>query len=642
MRVKTFNTSGGEEETPEWLVNMVAQMGFQLQGVDGEPEEELSPDEQFRQQGPQLTADILEQRFRDNAGPPGLAPGYLPSGEPAPPLPAPPGFAPGFLPSGEPAGNPFLERILSQRYTDEPGDIREPAGGGTFDPQISGAPYPGYAGRYQRPGTPQSSLAALFESQLAGGHPGGVDREMTGPAGEPFEPWYDRLQRNYNVGGSPDVTRAVVGDSLEDVARTTEPTGSLSQRDLDWVAGDRSFSATGGMAGYGLLGSEALEINQDFVPDQIGTNRGNTGELPGPRSSFMGANFVGPPTGLVPGTEGHVTSKTPPFNPWNDLFTPWSDSFYGQQQVEAMNEGIDSFYSVAGARTSGGGYAGLEMYEAKIRNEGQEAADQWWDMRRKMFDLTRDQRDEARQMGMELPDPLSQARLNWNMREVLGGDGGMISQSQLEGLSPEEAQIMFNERFPEYERKQQSLAYQWEQTLPYDYGLEGNMGNQVSALLSMEADGKLPRTNDNDPMSPYSVPRYQDFDQFDHINWANWMIKSNPDIYGFPKEHTPGDRDVSGLPDGSWETPLTPDDGNAYEDSSGAYIYDAETILREYFEANVETSGMHLDRYGASQLKDMAEYVAMLLNQQQTGNNAGEAHVTTLNRVRQLRAQAGG
>jgi hypothetical protein len=361
-----------------------------------------------------------------------------------------------------------------------------------------------------------------------------------------------------------------------------------------------------------------------------------------PKSSYFGANFVGPPTGLVPGTEGHVTSETPPFNPWDDLFGPWSDSFYGQQQFDAMNEGIDSFYSVAGARTSGGGYAGLEMYEAKIRNEGQEAADQWWDMRRKMFDLTRDQRDEARQMGMELPDPLSQARLNWNMREVLGGDGGMISQSQLEGLSPEEAQVMFNERFPEYERKQQSLAYQWEQTLPYDYGLEGNMGNQVSALLSMEADGKLPRTNDNDPMSPYGVPRYQDFDQFDHINWANWMIKSNPDIYGFPKEHTPGDRDVSGLPDGSWETPLTPEDGKAYEDSSGAYIYDAETILREYFEDNVETSGMHLDRYGASQLKDMAEYVQMLLNQQQTGNNAGEAHVTTLNRVRQLRTQAGG
>ena len=37
MRVKTFNTSGGEEETPEWLVKMVAQMGFQLQDVDGEP-----------------------------------------------------------------------------------------------------------------------------------------------------------------------------------------------------------------------------------------------------------------------------------------------------------------------------------------------------------------------------------------------------------------------------------------------------------------------------------------------------------------------------------------------------------------------------------------------------------------------------
>ena len=564
MRVKTFNTSGGEEETPEWLVKMVAQMGFQLQDVDGEPMQvETSTDQ--TQPYPLLS----------ETDPLGMSEDYVPR---TPPLESAPGQTQPYplLSETDPLGMGEDYGLAS----------REMSGlGQQLPPQESA-----YAGLLE-PSYGRDSTGARTPLSLVEMNEDFAAYDITDPGRIPF--LNDAERENLKAEGR--------------------------QRE--------AFRSLDDTLGFDAGRSVAERLVAEGAAPGAGAEK--------PKSSYFGANFVGPPAGLVPGTDA-------PFNPWNDLFTPWSDSFYGQQQVDAMNEGIDSFYSVAGARTSGGGYAGLEMYEAKIRNEGQEAADQWWDMRRKMFDLTRDQREEARQMGMELPDPLSQARLNWNMREVLGGDGGMISQSQLEGLSPEEAQIMFNERFPEYERRQRSLAYEWEQTLPYDYGLEGNMGNQVSALLGMEADGKLPRTNSNDPMSPYRVPRYQDFDQFDHINWANWMIKSNPDIYGFPKEHTPGDRDVSGLPDGSWETPLTPEDGKAYEDSSGAYIYDAETILREYFEDNVETSGMHLDRYGASQLKDMAEYVAMLLNQQQTGNNAGEAYVTTLNRVRQLRAQAGG
>ena len=161
------------------------------------------------------------------------------------------------------------------------------------------------------------------------------------------------------------------------------------------------------------------------------------------------------PTAEAP-TPTAVPEPTPAplFDGYKDLFTPWADSFYGQQQVDAMNEGIDAFYSVAGARTSGGGYAGLEMYESKIRNEGQEAADQWWDMRRKMFDLTGDQREEARQMGLELPDPLSQARLNLQMADVLG-----VTVDELAGMSIEEAQALFEREYPKYEQRQASSDY---------------------------------------------------------------------------------------------------------------------------------------------------------------------------------------
>ncbi|MDB4818484.1 hypothetical protein OAG98_02670 [Acidimicrobiales bacterium] len=155
----------------------------------------------------------------------------------------------------------------------------------------------------------------------------------------------------------------------------------------------------------------------------------------------------------VPEPEPEPT-PAPLFDGYKDVFTPWAESFYGQQRVDAMNEEVDAFWSVAGARTSDGGYAGQAIYESKIRMSGQEAADAWWDMRRYMFDLNEEKRDEARQMGMELPDPLSQARMNLQMADVLG-----VTVDELKGMSIEDAQALFEQEYPKYEQRQALVGY---------------------------------------------------------------------------------------------------------------------------------------------------------------------------------------
>ena len=244
---------------------------------------------------------------------------------------------------------------------------------------------------------------------------------------------------------------------------------------------------------------------------------------------------------------------------------------------------------------------------------GQVQADMYMDSRRHIREMTNELRQEAHELGEMVPDELNQTRMNMQMADVLG-----VTVDDLAGLSRSEVEILFEQGYPEFEKRQMATDFMLQsRTEQYDLGLDttqGGMGEILTPVIGMQLDGKIDVNDDGS----WGMPNYEMFDEADHLFYAAWMLRADLDNADFPRESLDEERPEPV----TYFVPGTETVNPAYA-TAGEYIVTGQTVFDSYFDVGPQGAYPNPDFHaaleslgltGGAQMRALSGMVADLVN----------------------------